>query len=113
MPEEQSWYFAKKGKTVGPFSEHELCKQFEAGAFGAEDHVYCKGETEGWVKAGTITGLCDSLSLDAEPEPEHHSVPQYERASYEHSVGKKKVKKQKEKRSRAFWGRLRKHEEDE
>ncbi len=84
MAEEKKWYFAKGGQPHGPFTELELCKQREAGAFGEQDHVYCKGETDGWVKASSIAGLCDSLELDAPPPPEHHAVPQYERAAYDH-----------------------------
>ena len=87
MAEEKKWYFAKEGKPFGPMSEQETCKAFEAGSFGRDDYVYCKGETEGWVKAHTVPGLCDTLSLDAEPEPEHHEVPIYERASYELAKG--------------------------
>ena len=93
MADEKKWYFAKDGKPNGPMSEHELCKQHQAGVFGPNDYVYCKGETEGWVKASTIPGLCDTLSLDAEPEPEHHEVPLHERASYQQAQGDDKSKK--------------------
>jgi len=93
MAEEKKWYYAKGGKSQGPFSQLELCRQFEAGAFGKDDHVYCKGETQGWVKASTIAGLCDSLELEPEPEPEHHEVPLYERAAYDHGRSEQKPKK--------------------
>ena len=106
--EEKCWYFAKGGKPYGPCTLHEMSDHFEKGSFARTDFVHCKGKTEGWVKAETITGLCDSLALDPEPEPEHHSVPLYERAAYDHAAGKEKVKKQKVKRAKAFWSRLKK-----
>ena len=92
--QEPRWYFAKGGKSHGPLSELELCRQCEAGAFGKNDHVYCKGQTEGWVKASMIPGLCDSMELDAEPEPEHHEVPLHQRVAYEHAPTDKKAKKE-------------------
>lgn len=106
--EEKTWYFAKGGKTFGPFTEHELCRHYEAGKFTASEHVFCKGQMEGWVKAGSVPGLCDSLELSPEPEPEHHSVPQHERAAFDHAQDKGRIKKQHKKRQKAFWDRLRK-----
>jgi len=109
MPEEEkTWYFARGGERFGPFTEHELCRKYEAGEFAASDYVFCRGEMESWVKAGTVPGLTDSLELSPEPEPEHHSVPQYERVAFEHSQDQKRLKKQKKKRQKAFWDRLRK-----
>jgi len=96
MAEDKKWYYAKDGKPYGPMTEYELCKAFEAGSFTGNDYVFCKGETDGWVKASSISGLCDSLALDAEPEPQKHEVPLYERASYELSKGDQ-AKKQKPK----------------
>ena len=95
MADEAKWYFARDGKPNGPMSQHDLCKRFGERAFTADDYVYCKGATEGWVKASTIAGLCDSLALDAEPEPEHHEVPLYERAAYDHSGDPSKKAKDK------------------
>ena len=95
MAEEKKWYYAKDGKPHGPMGEHELCREYEAGSFTREDYVYCKGETDGWVKAYAIPGLCDSLALDAEPAPEHHEVPLYERASYDLTKGDHGAKKAK------------------
>jgi hypothetical protein len=107
MPDESKWYYGKAGKSFGPYSEHDLCQQYKAGAFTADDFVYCKGHTDGWVKASTIAGLCDSLALDAEPEPERHQVPLYERASFEQAKGPAQVKKEQTDRDKKFWDRLR------
>ena len=112
MSEEKTWYFARKGKSYGPFTQREICGQFENGAFTADDFVFCKGETESWVKAGEIPGLADSLTLSPEPEPEHHDVPLYERAAFDHTQDAKRVKKEKAKRERDFWGRLKKQDQD-
>ena len=106
MSEESKWYFAKKGKPYGPFTEHELCKHSAAGSFGPNDHVFCKGEMDGWVKASTIPGLCDTLELDAEPEPEHHQVPFYERAAFEHAGDKKRQQKERKERDSKYWKKL-------
>jgi hypothetical protein len=94
MAEERKWYYAKGGQSHGPMSEHELCRQRAAGVFTADDFVYSKGATDGWVKASTVPGLCDSLELDAEPAPEHHEVPLHERAAYNQAGGKQPVKKE-------------------
>jgi hypothetical protein len=107
MSEEKTWYFAKQGKSYGPFTEHELCNLHGEGKFGSNDYVFCKGEMEGWVRAETVPGLCDSLELSPEPEPEHHSVPFYEKAGLEHAMGKEKVEKQRDKREKAYWSKLR------
>ena len=98
MPDEGKWYFAKGGTAYGPLTLQTLCGQYATGAFATTDYVYCKGQTDGWVKASSIPGLCDSLSLEPEPEPERHEVPLYEKASYQ-SGGKKKEGK-------GFWGKL-------
>ncbi len=106
--EEKTWYFARGGKTYGPFTEHGLCKHYEAGKFASSDYVFCKGQMESWVKADTVPGLCDSLELDPEPEPEHHQVPQYERAAYDHALDKKRMKKEAKKKQKALWDKLKK-----
>jgi hypothetical protein len=95
MAEEKKWYFAKDGKPVGPMGEHELCNKYREGAFGSKDYVYCKGETDGWVKAATVPGLCDEIKLDAEPPPQHHEVPLYEKAAFDHKQDDKKKPKPK------------------
>ncbi len=108
MPDEQKWYFAKGGVAYGPYSQHELCKKFEDGFFGAKDFVYCKEATEGWVAAESIPGLCDTLTLEPEPEPEHHEVPLYEKAAYNRAVGEDRVKKAHEQREKQLLNKLRK-----
>jgi hypothetical protein len=112
MSEEKTWYFATKGKSYGPFSQREIVTQFEKGAFTAADFVFCKGEMEGWIKAADIPGLCDSLTLSPEPEPERHGVPLYEKVAFDHAQDAKRVKKEREKRERTFWGRLKKQDQD-
>jgi hypothetical protein len=65
--------------------------------------VYCKGQTDGWVKASSIPGLCDSLSMEPEPEPERHQVPLYEKVSFQQSAsGGKKAKEG----GKSLWGKL-------
>lgn len=109
MSEEKRWYYAKGGKPQGPLTEHELCKFFSNGTLGANDFVFCKGEMTEWIKAVEVPGLCNSsLVLSPEPEPEHHAAPAHERASLESAVGHGRVKKQKVKRQKAFWDRLKK-----
>ena len=107
MPDEGKWYFAKGGTAYGPLSLQALCGQYATGAFTTTDFVYCKGQTDGWVKASSIPGLCDSLDLEPEPEPEHHQVPLYEKASFQQSAGDGGGKKSKEGGDKSFWGRLR------
>jgi hypothetical protein len=104
----KTWYFARQGKSYGPFTQHELCKLYGEGKFASLDFVFCKGEMEGWVKAETVPGLCDSLELSPEPEPERHAVPFYERVGLENSVGKERAEKARDKRSKAYWGKLKK-----
>jgi len=101
MPDEEKWYFAKGGTSHGPLSLHALVSQFSSGAFTESDYVYCKGKTDGWVKASSIPGLCESLTPEPEPEPEHHQVPLYERASFTQATGEDR-KKAKGK----FWAKL-------
>lgn len=108
MSEEKAWYFTTKGKSYGPCTQHELCKHFGAGRFSASDYVFCKGQMEGWVKAGEVPGLCDSLELSPEPEPEHHAVPFHEKAAFDHAQDQRKVQKDRTKRDKAFWDRLKK-----
>jgi len=106
MADQKKWYFARKGKAYGPFTEHELCRHFEHGKFAASDFVFCKGEMEGWTKASDVPGLGDSLELSPEPEPEHHSVPFHEKASYEGSVDKRREKKRRKDREKKYWDKL-------
>lgn len=100
MPDEEKWYFAKGGTAYGPVTLHGLNEQFKKGAFTASDFVYCKAQTDGWVKASTIEGLCDKLELEAEPEPEHHEVPSFEKVAFEQAGGSGK-------HGKGLWSRLR------
>ena len=106
MPNEKKWYYAKGGKPNGPFTEHELCKLFEAGEFGKADYIFCKGEMADWVKAGTVPSLTGSLDLSPEPEPEHHAVPFYEKAAYDHNVDHTSLEKQRRKDDKKYWKKL-------
>lgn len=106
MQDDQLWYFAKAGKSHGPMTEHELCKEYESGTFGANDFVFGKGKTEGWVKASTVPGLCDSLTLDEEPEPEHHQVMPFQQALRAKAEDSRRAKKKHKERDKKFWDRL-------
>lgn len=126
MEEEKVWYYAKRGKPFGPMTELEICRSFEKGEFTPEEFVFCKGQMKEWVKAGTVPGLCDSLELSPEPEPEHHEVPAHEKASFVHEIGKENLKldaerrrreelarrkrldQEREKREKEYWSKLKK-----
>lgn len=106
MPEEKIWYYAKDGKAVGPFIQRDLVRHFNDGNFSASDYIFCKGQTEGWVRASTIPGLCGTLELAPEPEPERHEVPLYERAGYQHAVGETNRKVAQKDLEKKFWDKV-------
>lgn len=64
----RTWYYAKAGRSYGPYTIEEMRAHYSKGAFGPTDHVFCGGVTEDWVPARDVPEVVHP-SPDIAPEP--------------------------------------------
>jgi hypothetical protein len=55
--EAKNWFFGVGGKSFGPYTASELADLYKSGNFGAQDYVYCEGQTQGWVSPAQVAFL--------------------------------------------------------
>jgi uncharacterized protein (TIGR00266 family) len=64
----KQWYVAVDGQSFGPFDQDELIRQFKAGTYSGENHVFTEG-MRGWVPARSVDEFKDSISAAPSPPP--------------------------------------------
>lgn len=64
----RTWYYAKAGRSYGPYTIEEMRAYYKSGAFGPTDHVFCGGVTEDWVAARDVPEVVHPAP-DIAPEP--------------------------------------------
>jgi len=67
----RTWYYAKAGRSMGPYSVDEMRTHYTNGDFGPNDYVFCSGVTEDWVLARDmpeITHPSPETAPEAPPE---------------------------------------------